>query len=97
METLKMNPTQFWSKNKHALSTLACLALTIWVAHFFHFRDFGFYEDDYAVVSPAIGWNLSDLLNHAARVFVAWPQGRPLFFSLPVRAQDIVNLFQGLA
>lgn len=53
------------------------------MAHFFHFRAFGFYEDDYAHLSPAIGWRVSDLVNYAAQVFVTWPQGRPLNFLLP--------------
>ena len=78
-----MNITQFWRKNKHALITLACLALTIWVAHFFHFRDFGFYEDDYAYIYPANGWNMSDLLDRPAFVFSTWPQGRPIGYFLP--------------
>ena len=78
-----MNITQFWNKNKFALSTFACLALTIWVAHFFHFRDFGFYEDDYAYIYPANGRNMSDLLDTLAFVFLKWPQGRPIGFFLP--------------
>jgi hypothetical protein len=68
---------------KDALKILPVLALTIWVAHFFYFRSFGFYEDDYALVSPAMGWSLSDLFDNAVLVFRAWPQGRPLNFLLP--------------
>jgi hypothetical protein len=73
--------SQFW--NKYSLKTLAFLALTIWVAHFFYFRSFGLYEDDYALVSPAMGWSLSDLFDNARLVFTMWPQGRPLNFLLP--------------
>lgn len=76
-----MKFVEFW--NKHALNRFACLALTIWVSHFYHFRDFGFYEDDYAHVTPAIGWTLTDLFNYSANVFATWPQGRPLNFFLP--------------
>jgi hypothetical protein len=74
------NTVQLWDKN--SLKTLAFLALTIWVAHFFYFRYFGLYEDDYAYISEPLGWHLSDLLDYA-KVFVDWPQGRPIGFFLP--------------
>ena len=74
------NKVQFWGKN--SLKVLAFLALTIWVAHFFYFRYFGLYEDDYAYISEPLGWHLSDLLAYT-RVFVDWPQGRPIGFFLP--------------
>jgi len=78
---LKIDTAQFWNKN--ALSKPAFLALTIWVAHFFQFRGFGLYEDDYAFVSPSFGWNWNDLLIRTASDFSTWPQGRPLGFFLP--------------
>jgi hypothetical protein len=74
-------PPQFW--NKQTLSRLAFLAATIWIAHFFHSQNFGLYEDDYAFISPALGWNLSDLLHRTASVIKNWPQGRPIGFFLP--------------
>ena len=69
--------------NKYSLNRLSILAITVWVAHFFYYRDFGLYEDDYAFISPALGWELSDFLNHAKNVFANWPQGRPIGFTLP--------------
>ena len=74
-------PNQFW--NRSSLQKMAFLALTVWVAHFFNFRHFGLYEDDYALVSPAIGWSFSDLFDTAINVLLIWPQGRPLNFLLP--------------
>jgi len=66
-------------KSLKVLVFLACIA---WIAHFFYFRHFGLYEDDYAHIAPAMGWDLAALLRHA-RVFVTWPQGRPIHFFLP--------------
>ena len=47
--------------DKNVLFTLVFLSLTIWVAHFLHFLDFGLYEDDYAVISGV--WRTPDFLN----------------------------------
>jgi hypothetical protein len=69
--------------NKNRLTIVAVLPLTIWVAHFFYFRHFGFYEDDYALVSPAFGWSLTELRDHTVMVFLTCTQGRPLNFFLP--------------
>lgn len=74
----------------------AVLVLTVWVAHFFYFRQFGLYEDDYAIVSPAIGWSLSQFLENTANVCWVWPQGRPLNFLLPSLASYIGTQLGGL-
>ena len=68
-----------WSVNGCLKITaqLLLLALVLWVAHYFHFREFGFYEDDYAQISPPLGWNQADLFNYLKWV-LTWPQGRPL-------------------
>ncbi len=58
---------------------LGCAA---WVAFFLHSGSFGLYEDDYAFISPALGWHLSDL-PRVPRYFGSWPQERPLGFALP--------------
>ncbi len=75
---------------------LVFLLLTIWVAHFFYFLDFGLYEDDYAFVGPALDWSLRDLLDHTAAVFASWPQGRPLVFFLPQALSFIGSQLGGL-
>lgn len=59
------------------------LALAALLAHFLLAPTFGFYEDDYAHVTPGIAWSIGDALRRLAWVFVYWPQGRPLNFFLP--------------
>ena len=56
---------------------LLLLAFVLWLAHYFHFRKFGFYEDDYAHISHPFGWTLADLFNYFKWV-LTWPQGRSL-------------------
>ena len=65
------------SSNKRVLIDLLFLAGMLWVAHFWYFRSFGLYEDDYSHISPPLGWNLSDLIG-SFYVLVYWPLGRPL-------------------
>ena len=67
---------------KKSLKVLVFLGCIAWIAHFFYFRHFGLYEDDYAFIAPAMGWDLAALSRHA-RVFLTWPQGRPIQFFLP--------------
>jgi hypothetical protein len=58
------------------------LATTVWVAHFYHFRSLGLYEDDYTHTSPALGWHVSDLASRVIGSFTYWNLGRPLGFAL---------------
>lgn len=62
--------------DKNVLLTLVFLSLTIWVAHFLHFLDFGLYEDDYAVISGV--WRMPDFLNAMKTAITGWSDGRPL-------------------
>lgn len=66
--------------DNNSLLALACLSLTIWVAHFFNFLHFGLYEDDYALISSM--WRLPDFLDNTRSALVGWPQGRPIGFML---------------
>ena len=68
--------------NKHTLLELVFLVLILWVAHYFYFRSLGLYEDDYAQISPPLGWHLANLLSFLKWI-ATWPQGRPLGFLLP--------------
>ncbi len=61
---------------------LLVLALTIWVAHYFHFGSLGLYEDDYSHTSPALGWGFRDLVNSSVGELAVWDLGRPLGFIL---------------
>lgn len=58
------------------------LSVTAWLAHFFYFRDFGLYEDDYVFISDATNINATYLLEKL-QYFILWPQGRPFGFYLP--------------
>ena len=69
-----------WSRN--TLFELLFLALILWVAHYYFFHSFGLYEDDFAQISPPLGWHLYDILPFL-RWIATWPQGRPLGFSFP--------------
>ena len=82
---------RYWKK----IMVLAFLAFTVWIAHSFYFRHFGLYEDDYAHVAPAMGWDLPALLRHA-RVFVTWPLGLPIHFFLPALFSFIGTRLGGL-
>ncbi|MBF0408403.1 MAG: hypothetical protein HQM10_13715 [Candidatus Riflebacteria bacterium] len=59
------------------------IAFTGFLAHFFYFCDFGFYEDDYAFISTSLNYPASQLLRKLNACFFYWPQGRPLGFFLP--------------
>ena len=61
---------------KKTLLALFSLFALLWVGHFYFFRQLGLYEDDYALISPAFGWDNQDLLNYL-RWTLTWPQGRP--------------------
>ncbi len=69
------------SWNKDTVLTLLALGAIIWIAHYFHFRDLGLYEDDYAQIGPPLGWHLPDLENYL-KWLLTWPQGRPLQYFL---------------
>ena len=79
-----------------SLQVLLLLAALGWVAHFFAFRKFGLYEDDYFFISYAIGDNgfhLADIV----RDFTSWPEGRPIGFLLPPLFSSIGNRLGGLS
>jgi hypothetical protein len=61
------------------LNVLVLLALTNWMSHFFYFREFGLYEDDYAFIADAMARNGSYLLDQL-QASVLFPQGRPVGF-----------------
>lgn len=58
------------------------LALTAWVAHFFWVRDFLLFEDDYSHVGRSLNGEWDEIYYLLKWAWEAWPQGRPLHFSL---------------
>ncbi|MBI9077120.1 MAG: hypothetical protein JEZ02_17050 [Desulfatibacillum sp.] len=70
------------ASSKQNILIILALAAVAWTAHFLWVRDFLLYEDDYNHVGKHLesGWvQIWHLLRWAWK---AWPQGRPLHFSL---------------
>ena len=71
-----------WLK-KSNLPILILLAAVIWIARFWFFKDFGFYEDDYYYISSKMGSNWAHIINSNIYSFTHFYQGRPLLFLFP--------------
>lgn len=67
------------SRGGSPLSAVVLFAVTNWISHFFYFRDFGLYEDDYAFIADAMTRNASYLLEKL-QYSLLFPQGRPVGF-----------------
>ena len=67
----------------HNLNVYVFLLLITWVSRFFYFRNFGLYEDDYAVVGFPMGFEWNYLLGIIKGYFISWPTGRPVGYALP--------------
>ena len=50
-------------------------------ADFFHFRDFGLYEDDYFFIGQPLVWTGAEFVK-SLEVIWTWPQGRPIGYLL---------------
>ncbi|XGV96762.1 MAG: hypothetical protein ACAF41_29065 [Leptolyngbya sp. BL-A-14] len=61
------------------LSVIVLLTVTNWISHFFYFKDFGLYEDDYAFIADAMTRHASYLLEKLQSSLL-FPQGRPVGF-----------------
>ena len=77
-----------WSRSLAQLAShpavldLVLLAATVWLAHFYHFRSLGLYEDDYTHTSPALGWNAGEAARWVLASLTSWDLGRPLGYAL---------------
>jgi hypothetical protein len=69
----------------HHPAITGCLFLCVmaFVTHFLRFQSFGLYEDDYYFITTPMQWSPQALLEHVRFAWTAWPQGRPIGFSLP--------------
>ena len=65
------------------LFVLAVLGVTVFVAQFMRFGQFGFYEDDYWSVAASVGLTAREVWARAQDYFQYWPTGRPLNHLLP--------------
>jgi hypothetical protein len=76
---------------------LALLALMLWLAHDFHFCQFGLYEDDFTHTSPALAWRASDLSRVTVFQLQDWVMGRPLHYVLGAVLAFLGGQLGGLA
>ena len=80
------DPAALLSRSRLSAAGLAvplCLLLTIAVAHFLRFSDFGLYEDDYYYVGEPLGWSLPQAVASVADALRGWPNGRPVGQAVP--------------
>ena len=77
------------SLKSEQFKVLVLLAITIWIAHFWHSDSFGLYEDDYNF------WDLG-LLHSIKRVFLNFSQGRPIGFSIVFISSYLAKKLGGL-
>lgn|GEM_PF-777024 len=76
---------------------LGSLALLAWLAHYWYFRDFGLYVDDYNHFAEPFDWSISQI---AQRVYTALrylPQGRPFHYSVTYAVGSLSFQLGGLA
>jgi len=84
---------------KKPILVLLLLAFTNWVAHYFYFRRFGLYEDDYFNTVFHLTQNLDQLLYFIEYRLTHWIQGhaftfiQPLFSFIIARVGDLHSLY----
>jgi hypothetical protein len=76
---------------------LILIAATFFVARYLHSGTFGFYEDDYTLVVPAMSSTLSEVWEFVSEVlFQSGGQGRPLQHSLIIILAHVTGKLGGL-
>lgn len=75
---------------------LAILAVIAWIAHYWYFRDFGLYTDDYTFFGTALDWSPAQVLFRSLNAFRELPQGRPFHFSIPFAMSAFLYPLGGL-
>lgn len=71
------NSTQIRPSCLVELIPVCFLVFTVWMSHFLLAKDFGFYEDDYFLITPYMGKDWS-LFPEILKVATNWFQGRPI-------------------
>ncbi len=86
-------------KDKKILQILIILAITNWIAHFWDYREFGLYEDDWYRIAPAIDMTFPELGSYVIYNFtnLASSQGRPLHSILVSCLSSIAYKLGGLS
>ena len=87
-------------KSKFVLLSFQCIfiAIVVWIAHYYYFKSFGFYSDDYYRVGPAINMETRELLIYIRDTFKNFSgQGRPwhpgLIYGLTFLGVKLGNIF----
>lgn len=70
------------SSNLNNLKVFILLAITIWIAYFWHSASFGLYSEDMGFVGDAIERSWTGAARHFIMQFKVMPEGRPLQFGL---------------
>ena len=65
-------------KNLDNFKVFALLAITIWIAYFWHSANFGLYSEDMIWLGDAMEMNRSEAWRELLRIMVTMYQGRPL-------------------
>ncbi len=78
------------------MRVFALISVISYLAHYIGLTAFGLYEDDYAMVVPALGQNLSNFISTLFHFFRGWPTGRPLGFAICHFLSFIGNNVAGL-
>ncbi|MFC1680792.1 hypothetical protein ACFL1S_03235 [Pseudomonadota bacterium] len=78
-----MNLKTISKKSIAVWQRLMLVSLIALAGSFYHIGDFGFYEDDFALVVPYLDSGAGAVLRNMVSAFAHWPQGRPLNHSLP--------------
>lgn len=66
--------------NRGSIKVLLLIVFTAFIANFFYFKDFGFYEDDYYHITVNLSSTLSDMLTMIWVRVTNWFYGHPLIF-----------------
>ena len=82
---------------RERILTIAIILSVLWIAHFSLFMNRGLYEDDYAFISPPLGWTSTQLAQRFVDCFATWPQGRPIGFSLAALFAFVGGRLGGIA
>ena len=75
--------------------TPVVLAIIAFITHFWYFRSFGLYEDDWFQV-PRMFWSWEKIGRQVIEHFIYWPDGRPLHHVLPITIGGLNSAWGGL-
>ena len=72
--------------NRSTIKVLLLIVFTVFIAIYFYFKEFGFYEDDYYHITVNLSSTLNDVISMIWVRITNWIYGRPLIF-----VQDVLT------